>query len=289
MNPLTEPADHRRCTATANRHGGRCKRAAIAGGNVCPTHGGRAPAVRRRAAQRVALEQARALLGDDRDADPGAVLLASVKAAASLLAGARAAIHADDADDLDLRQLADAAQIAAKLARLCLDAGLAESYVRAAQQQGEVVGALIKRIVGGAGLPREQENRLYVAMAAELRRVDGFDFDGVGEQHDLLKIDADIAILEAKLREHEQVEEAQRLRADMPRRLAQGIAAGFAVLDLDDADQERVATAVEGFLQLDADGADQAAGGRRAEQAEAAERQAAALRTQKWGGKGRGR
>lgn len=127
-NNLVDPPEHARCTATANRTGRRCRRAAISGGNVCPTHGGRAPAVRRRAAQRVAIEQARALLGQERDADPGKVLLYSVKAAAGLLHGARAAIQQDDADDSDLHYLADAAQIAAKLARLCLDAGLAERF-----------------------------------------------------------------------------------------------------------------------------------------------------------------
>jgi hypothetical protein len=45
-NNLTEPAEHRRCTAKARRSGRRCKRAAIAGGTVCPAHGGSAIQVR---------------------------------------------------------------------------------------------------------------------------------------------------------------------------------------------------------------------------------------------------
>lgn len=43
-----------RCTATANRTGEQCQRAAIEGGRVCPMHGGRAPAVKAAAARRVA-------------------------------------------------------------------------------------------------------------------------------------------------------------------------------------------------------------------------------------------
>ena len=45
--------DDRRCTATANATGERCRRYAIAGGTVCPTHGGSAPQVKRAAAMRL--------------------------------------------------------------------------------------------------------------------------------------------------------------------------------------------------------------------------------------------
>lgn len=44
-----------RCTATSQRSGVQCKKAAILGGNVCPTHGGSAPQVREKARQRLAL------------------------------------------------------------------------------------------------------------------------------------------------------------------------------------------------------------------------------------------
>lgn len=45
--------DSRRCTATAQGTGERCKRAAIKGGNVCTTHGGAAPQVQKSAKQRL--------------------------------------------------------------------------------------------------------------------------------------------------------------------------------------------------------------------------------------------
>lgn len=44
----------RQCTATSSRTGHPCKRAAILGGTVCRTHGGAAPQVKRKAAQRLA-------------------------------------------------------------------------------------------------------------------------------------------------------------------------------------------------------------------------------------------
>ena len=51
-----------RCTATARSSGERCKRTAPPGSRVCRAHGGAAPQVRRKAAERVATDQALAEL-----------------------------------------------------------------------------------------------------------------------------------------------------------------------------------------------------------------------------------
>ena len=51
--PLASPDPMERCTAT-NRQGQRCKRWPIRGGNVCTNHGGGAPQVKRKAAERLA-------------------------------------------------------------------------------------------------------------------------------------------------------------------------------------------------------------------------------------------
>lgn len=45
--------DDRRCTARSSQTGEPCKRYAIAGGTVCPSHGGSAPAVKEAARRRL--------------------------------------------------------------------------------------------------------------------------------------------------------------------------------------------------------------------------------------------
>jgi hypothetical protein len=46
--------ESRRCTAHSSQTGERCKKAAIKGGAVCASHGGRAPQVQRSAKERLA-------------------------------------------------------------------------------------------------------------------------------------------------------------------------------------------------------------------------------------------
>lgn len=77
--------DRRQCTATSTRSGLRCERAPIKGGSVCATHGGRAPAVKQAAAQRLAeaeaareMEKAMSTYGLPREVDPGMALLEEV-------------------------------------------------------------------------------------------------------------------------------------------------------------------------------------------------------------------
>jgi hypothetical protein len=71
-----------KCTARSSRTGDRCKRWPVAGGTVCPSHGGRAPQVRDAAERRQAEARIRAELGDladfragDAGADPIETLL----------------------------------------------------------------------------------------------------------------------------------------------------------------------------------------------------------------------
>lgn len=58
-NPL-DPSNDRRCTARTRR--GPCRNRPIRGGNVCKVHGGRAPQVRAKAAERLAMHDAMAEL-----------------------------------------------------------------------------------------------------------------------------------------------------------------------------------------------------------------------------------
>ena len=49
--------DPSRCTATSKRSGNQCKRAPINGGTVCAMHGGKAPQVEAKAAERLAEQE----------------------------------------------------------------------------------------------------------------------------------------------------------------------------------------------------------------------------------------
>ncbi|MDA4105706.1 hypothetical protein [Mycolicibacterium holsaticum] len=75
-NPL------RRCVARSSRTGKRCRRWAIKGGTVCPTHGGSTVSVKRKARERIeraAEQMARELLGIATSAESEAVRLAAVR------------------------------------------------------------------------------------------------------------------------------------------------------------------------------------------------------------------
>lgn len=60
-DPMSEPDLKNRCTATSKAKGVRCGRAPIPGGTVCRYHGGAAPQVRLKAAERLVAYQDRAI------------------------------------------------------------------------------------------------------------------------------------------------------------------------------------------------------------------------------------
>jgi hypothetical protein len=236
-NNLVDPPEHLRCTAKANRTGKRCRRGAIAGGSVCPTHGGQAPAVQRRAAERVALEQARQLLDLDTDTDPRAALLEAVKATRAALKAAEAALAADDADQHDFNQLVNVAVVSARVSKLALDARVEELIADKNMRLGEMVGGIITNVVRGLGLDTTTSARAFALVRAEVQ-----------DAHlDLGEIQTEITKVTEQLREHTLTDAEQ----GYPERLARAVQAGFAVLDLPDHEQERVVAAVEHFLVLE--------------------------------------
>lgn len=234
---LTDPPDHARCTARARRSGQRCRRAAIAGGRVCPTHGGQAPAVKARAAERRALAQALSLLGVEAESDPRKVLLAAVKCTAALMDAYRDALAADDADVGDLSQLTSAAIVAARVSKLALDARVEELLAAQHVRMGEMVGGIITNVVRGLGLDAETSARAFSLVKAEVEY----------GHLDLGELDAEIRRVTEELRAHT-LADAEK---GFPERLGRAVEAGFAVLDLSDDDQERVVQAIEGFLVLE--------------------------------------
>jgi hypothetical protein len=169
--------DDRRCVATSKGSGERCVKASIVGGTVCSVHGGSAPAVRAAAGRRVAEADARkavATYGLAVDIDPSAALLQEI-------ARTQGAVLwlADKVRELDPEALVwgitktqhghgqqgridvteEAAEVSAwvrlwqtersHLVKVCesaLRAGVAERQVRLAEQQGELIAAVIRAV-----------------------------------------------------------------------------------------------------------------------------------------------
>lgn len=96
--------DHQRCTARSSRTGKRCKKARVRGTNVCGSHGGRAPQVRKAALVRSTVDEARRMVGRAGvDAHPVDHLLDCLHTAAQHVAVyAHMIADLDDAAEADL-------------------------------------------------------------------------------------------------------------------------------------------------------------------------------------------
>lgn len=178
----------RQCTAHSSRTGKPCAKAPIVGGTVCTVHGGRAPQVKAKAAERI--EAARLLaegafdpLGTPRD--PGEVLLAMLgisHARAALYGTALAQAHDDggiDALTTDVGRLATLRQLeseerdrAGKLAKTALDAGIAERLVRMSERQGDALVGLLEGFARALGLD-PADHQVRAAAHTALLALDG--------------------------------------------------------------------------------------------------------------------
>jgi hypothetical protein len=241
-NNLVDPPDRARCTARANRTGKRCRRAAISGGRVCPTHGGRAPQVKQRAGQRAALQRAGELLGPDVTADPAKVLVAAVRAGAALLGAAESAIRAEEPDAAALHQLGESALLAGRLAKLALDSGVEARLAAQAEEVGALVGGMISRVVNGLELGPDVSAAVYrrVRREVELRRVSLGEYGNLS----IAELDVEIARIVRELDAHDQADAI----AGFPGRLAGAVDAGLGALDLDDDAREKAVAAAEQYL-----------------------------------------
>lgn len=162
----------RRCTATA-RSGNPCQNPAIRGAVVCYHHGGKAPQVRARAAQRAAI----ASFSLRQDIDPLSALLDEVERTAGRIAWVESALAeqaaatspSDMVADSKSRDLIAWEQVErAHLSRVCkasLDAGVEERLVRIAGRQAALVTELLNSVVGRLDLTPHQRGRLPEAVA----------------------------------------------------------------------------------------------------------------------------
>lgn len=178
------------CTATAHSTQQRCGRRAIAGGNVCQVHGGSAPQVKAHAAVRAAVAQ---WAPGTEMRDPGEVLLQLVTQ--SIMRAERYAEELDAliAESPDLREAligdaygehgtkvgeyirglavleAQERDRAASFAQKAIAAGLAERQVRLAEKQGQLMAAVLLRIIEHTTLALSPEQKL--AMPQVMREV----------------------------------------------------------------------------------------------------------------------
>lgn len=194
------------CSA-ASRSGAQCKRAAIPGGTVCPSHGGAAPRVKAMAAVRA--EVARwGLLGADATIDPGVALLRVVSALANKaerLAGeieetiaAAQEKHGEDftlervlirelwvtGESGELRRAGEDVRGLVKLeaetqrdlmnaAAKAISAGLAERQVRIGERQIDLRTLVLTRVLDRLGLTDEQKRQVPDAIRTEVGQLRG--------------------------------------------------------------------------------------------------------------------
>lgn len=176
----------RQCTAKSKRSGERCRRWAVAGGKVCPTHGGKAKQVQAAAKRRLAEEKARkavVTLGLPRVVGPAEALLEEVHRTAGHVAWLGGKVQeledrslvwgetkseqfaaGDGDEDADRPPALKATEEAkpsvwytlyaaerdrlVKVSSEALKAGVEERRVRMAESQGALVAGLVQRVLG---------------------------------------------------------------------------------------------------------------------------------------------
>lgn len=185
------------------RDGQQCGNAPIKGATVCRMHGGSIPAVRAKAAQRVAEGKAASamkLFAAPVDIDPANALLELVQWTAGEVRYWRAEVARIAEDDFDsltwgktqavegvgpqgpvdtetreavppvaYRMLTDAQDRLAKYAAAALRAGVEERRVRLAEDQGALVAQVIRRILDRLDLAEWQAELVTTVVPEELR------------------------------------------------------------------------------------------------------------------------
>lgn len=156
------------CRAT-KRDGTRCRRDAIRGGEVCRSHGGTLPVVRRKAEERVALWEAMQLAPGRH---PGEVLLDVVRTFDALMKDARQiVIESESPTPLEISTLVERLEKAGRFAKVALDANAQAMLNRQATMEAEDIAGVINRAMGEARLCEACEVRMRGALRGELERM----------------------------------------------------------------------------------------------------------------------
>lgn len=156
------------CTAIARRTGERCGMPAIKGAKVCRVHGGMAPQVRRKAAERLALSEAI----ERADRRPAWEVLADAMHTCDVLAQrARAAAVAGRESPETVLALLDATERAARLAKVALDAGVDERRTRISERMAGTFINMFEAVLADLELTAEQHALVPAAMVRHTREL----------------------------------------------------------------------------------------------------------------------
>ena len=181
-----EPAQ---CTATSSQSGQRCKARPMAGATVCSTHGGRAPQVRAKAAERLLEARIRGELAKvdiTPITDPAAAYadLAGEQWAFKELARRQLVVleswgsysealgeQIRPAVQVYTQALAATQKVLADMLRIGLSAeALRAAKERPSREQAEALGRVIDALLGGLDLSADQQARVPAALSAALRK-----------------------------------------------------------------------------------------------------------------------
>lgn len=198
--PANVPVEPKRCSGRSAVTGEPCGRWAIRGGTVCPTHGGKAPHVKRRADERVARwEIEQSLAGALAEVEERLSLrtpaehledmvvrsAAMVECLAVLLDRAGLVWQAKDSDGEILESFApqagvlvklyrDWVEIGTKASKAALDVGVAERLAAVSERQADLMATIVETVLTGIRLelagsvPAEVLERVWADRVPEL-------------------------------------------------------------------------------------------------------------------------
>lgn len=204
MSPLREGKE--KCTATSKQSGKRCERYPAMGSTVCKSHGGGSPQAKRKAAERVAtmkaeqkMEKAIRTLGlrSDKALNPADVLLEEIAWTHAHVLWLRSKVQELEPDELTwgkvdheerygpLGAIDKTTQKAApnvwyqlymterehlaKVSTMALRAGIEERRVKLAEEQGNMVAAVVNRILNALNLSPAQWEQVPEVVPREFR------------------------------------------------------------------------------------------------------------------------
>jgi hypothetical protein len=161
-----------RCRAT-KLDGTPCRKWALRGAPVCRTHGGSIPAVRQKAAERVALYEA---LQTGPRRPVWQVLLDVVHAADVIKRNVEAELAESETVSPELfTRFVEAIERAGRMAKVALDARADERLVEQGELEVRVIGQAIMNAIRSVQLDEDTQYRVTGAIGEALRRLDEWD------------------------------------------------------------------------------------------------------------------